>query len=43
MRVSVIPFYSDNFFVLPHRGCDRKADDPSDRNLLVGICFKSSD
>jgi hypothetical protein len=42
MRVEVSPFNSADF-VLPHRGCDSKADDPSDRNLLAGICFESSD
>ena len=42
MRVEVRPFNSTDF-VLPHCGCDSKADDPSDRNLLAGICFESSD
>jgi len=42
MRVEVSPFNSADL-VLPHRGCDSKADDPSDRNLLAGICFESSD
>jgi hypothetical protein len=42
MRVEVRPFNSADF-VLPHRGCDSKADDPSDRNLLAGICVESSD
>jgi hypothetical protein len=42
MRVEVRPFNSTDF-VLPHRGCDSKADDPFDRNLLAGICVESGD
>src|SRR5271167_1300482 len=42
MRVEVSPFNSADF-VLPHRGCDSKANDPSGRNLLARICFESSD
>ena len=42
MRGEVSPVNSADF-VLPHRGCDRKADDPTDRNLLAGICFECSD
>ena len=42
LRVEVCPFNSADF-VLPHRGRDSKADDPSDRNFLKGICLESSD
>lgn len=42
LQVEIDPFNSADF-VLTHRGRDSKSDDPSDRNLLVGICFESSD
>ena len=42
MWVEIGPFNSADF-VLAHRGRDSEADDPSDRNLLVGICFESRD
>jgi hypothetical protein len=41
MRVEVSPFNSADF-VLPHRGCDSKADDPSDRNCWRGFASKAA-